>query len=314
MTKPGQDSNWQTLHSERGANLIVSSAAFVPSATSRRRVRAVLWHRPGSLHLQQPLWRIHQTHQAGSIALPHFKAHQSLLYAYRAAQPRRQMAQQSARCDLNQGCPRTPTLTPLFQVPGGQIRVRICVLVVLFLKNAIPASMCKAKAPPVQRRWKQLTLLISVKKEMHKLREAAHLHVFDLVCDVLSVFLMGVLFSPQLFEVLHFLAENFIFSYMGLALFTFQNHIFSPIFILGAFVSFYLFFLWRNDKQGFSYFHFGTNIFSMARIRPRLRLMWCICVLIGRMWLPGDCVVCWISASAALLDVSVRLQYLLGGR
>lgn len=42
----------------------------------------------------------------------------------------------------------------------------------------------------------------------------------------------------QLFEVLHFLAENFIFSYMGLALFTFQNHVFSPIFILGAFVSF----------------------------------------------------------------------------
>uniref|UniRef100_A0AAY4EFV4 Sodium/hydrogen exchanger n=1 Tax=Denticeps clupeoides TaxID=299321 RepID=A0AAY4EFV4_9TELE len=44
--------------------------------------------------------------------------------------------------------------------------------------------------------------------------------------------------TKQLFEVLHFLAENFIFSYMGLALFTFQNHIFSPIFIIGAFVSF----------------------------------------------------------------------------
>uniref|UniRef100_A0A674E359 Solute carrier family 9 member 7 n=1 Tax=Salmo trutta TaxID=8032 RepID=A0A674E359_SALTR len=41
--------------------------------------------------------------------------------------------------------------------------------------------------------------------------------------------------TKQLFEVLHFLAENFIFSYMGLALFTFQNHIFSPIFIAGAF-------------------------------------------------------------------------------
>eukprot|EP00064_Thunnus_orientalis_P012121 superscaffoldBa00001818_g12155 len=45
--------------------------------------------------------------------------------------------------------------------------------------------------------------------------------------------------TKQLFEVLHFLAENFIFSYMGLALFTFQNHIFSPIFIIGAFVSFF---------------------------------------------------------------------------
>uniref|UniRef100_A0A8C5BML2 Sodium/hydrogen exchanger n=1 Tax=Gadus morhua TaxID=8049 RepID=A0A8C5BML2_GADMO len=41
--------------------------------------------------------------------------------------------------------------------------------------------------------------------------------------------------TKQLFEVLHFLAENFIFSYMGLALFTFQNHVFSPIFIAGAF-------------------------------------------------------------------------------
>ena len=41
----------------------------------------------------------------------------------------------------------------------------------------------------------------------------------------------------QLFELLNFLAENFIFSYMGLALFTFKNHIFNPMFIVGAFVS-----------------------------------------------------------------------------
>ncbi|KAI4554448.1 hypothetical protein MJG53_019747 [Ovis ammon polii x Ovis aries] len=45
--------------------------------------------------------------------------------------------------------------------------------------------------------------------------------------------------TKQLFEVLHFLAENFIFSYMGLALFTFQKHVFSPVFIIGAFVSFF---------------------------------------------------------------------------
>ncbi|GCB74734.1 hypothetical protein scyTo_0003825, partial [Scyliorhinus torazame] len=43
--------------------------------------------------------------------------------------------------------------------------------------------------------------------------------------------------TKQLFEVLNFLAENFIFSYMGLALFTFQNHVFNPIFILGAFIA-----------------------------------------------------------------------------
>lgn len=46
--------------------------------------------------------------------------------------------------------------------------------------------------------------------------------------------------TKQLFEVLHFLAENFIFSYMGLALFTFQKHIFSPIFIIGAFMAIFV--------------------------------------------------------------------------
>uniref|UniRef100_A0A8C4NNX7 Sodium/hydrogen exchanger n=1 Tax=Eptatretus burgeri TaxID=7764 RepID=A0A8C4NNX7_EPTBU len=40
--------------------------------------------------------------------------------------------------------------------------------------------------------------------------------------------------TKQLFELLNFLAENFIFSYMGLALFTFQKHIFNPIIIIGA--------------------------------------------------------------------------------
>ncbi|CAK6964676.1 sodium/hydrogen exchanger 6a [Scomber scombrus] len=43
--------------------------------------------------------------------------------------------------------------------------------------------------------------------------------------------------TKQLFELLNFLAENFIFSYMGLTLFTFQNHIFNPMFIVGAFLS-----------------------------------------------------------------------------
>lgn len=57
--------------------------------------------------------------------------------------------------------------------------------------------------------------------------------------------------SVQLFEVLHFLAENFIFSYMGLALFTFQKHVFSPVFIIGAFVSF-----------------FGSTVFYVERRPP----------------------------------------------
>ncbi|KAM6999897.1 sodium/hydrogen exchanger 6a isoform 1-T1 [Tautogolabrus adspersus] len=43
--------------------------------------------------------------------------------------------------------------------------------------------------------------------------------------------------TKQLFELLNFLAENFIFSYMGLTLFTFKNHIFNPMFIVGAFVA-----------------------------------------------------------------------------
>uniref|UniRef100_A0A674B570 Sodium/hydrogen exchanger n=1 Tax=Salmo trutta TaxID=8032 RepID=A0A674B570_SALTR len=46
--------------------------------------------------------------------------------------------------------------------------------------------------------------------------------------------------TKQLFELLNFLAENFIFSYMGLALFTFQNHIFNPTFIVGAFLAVFL--------------------------------------------------------------------------
>ncbi|XP_058654731.1 sodium/hydrogen exchanger 6a [Onychostoma macrolepis] len=46
--------------------------------------------------------------------------------------------------------------------------------------------------------------------------------------------------TKQLFELLNFLAENFIFSYMGLTLFTFHNHVFNPIFIVGAFLSVFL--------------------------------------------------------------------------
>lgn len=51
-------------------------------------------------------------------------------------------------------------------------------------------------------------------------------------------YVLSLLF--KLFEFMNFLAENVIFCYMGLALFTFQNHIFNPLFIFGAFVSFAL--------------------------------------------------------------------------
>ncbi|XP_030621424.1 sodium/hydrogen exchanger 6a [Chanos chanos] len=46
--------------------------------------------------------------------------------------------------------------------------------------------------------------------------------------------------TKQLFELLNFLAENFIFSYMGLTLFTFQNHVFNPTFIIGSFLAVFL--------------------------------------------------------------------------
>ncbi|KAE8604272.1 hypothetical protein XENTR_v10014649 [Xenopus tropicalis] len=46
--------------------------------------------------------------------------------------------------------------------------------------------------------------------------------------------------TKQLFEFMNFLAENFIFCYMGLALFTFQNHMFNALFICGALISIFV--------------------------------------------------------------------------
>uniref|UniRef100_A0A2I2YMF4 Cation/H+ exchanger transmembrane domain-containing protein n=1 Tax=Gorilla gorilla gorilla TaxID=9595 RepID=A0A2I2YMF4_GORGO len=76
--------------------------------------------------------------------------------------------------------------------------------------------------------------------------------------------------SKQLFE-----AENFIFCCMVLALFTFQKHVFSPVFIIGAFVAVFLgraahiyplsFFLslGRRHKIGWNFQH--TMMFSGLR-------------------------------------------------
>ncbi|XP_037403535.1 sodium/hydrogen exchanger 6b [Pygocentrus nattereri] len=46
--------------------------------------------------------------------------------------------------------------------------------------------------------------------------------------------------TRELFELLNFLAESFIFSYMGLTLFSFQHHVFNPVFISGAFLAMFL--------------------------------------------------------------------------
>ena len=47
----------------------------------------------------------------------------------------------------------------------------------------------------------------------------------------------GLFFLNKVFEILNFLAENFVFIYMGLSLFTFNKHRWYPGFILASFVS-----------------------------------------------------------------------------
>lgn len=43
--------------------------------------------------------------------------------------------------------------------------------------------------------------------------------------------------TKQIFELLNFLAENFIFSYIGVSMFTFPKHHFDPWFIMAGVVS-----------------------------------------------------------------------------
>lgn len=45
--------------------------------------------------------------------------------------------------------------------------------------------------------------------------------------------------TKQMFELLNFLAENFIFSYIGVSMFTFPKHHFDLLFIFAGFVSFF---------------------------------------------------------------------------
>jgi len=49
--------------------------------------------------------------------------------------------------------------------------------------------------------------------------------------------------TKKLFELLNFLAENFIFSYIGVSMFTFPKHHFDPGFIFAGFVSLHCIFI-----------------------------------------------------------------------
>lgn len=48
----------------------------------------------------------------------------------------------------------------------------------------------------------------------------------------------SLVFILQLFELMNFLAENFVFLYIGVAVFTFHSQQWNPLFILAALVSF----------------------------------------------------------------------------
>jgi len=46
--------------------------------------------------------------------------------------------------------------------------------------------------------------------------------------------------TKHFFDILNFMAENFIFSYIGVSMFTFPNHHFDPVYIIGAFVAIFI--------------------------------------------------------------------------
>ena len=77
-------------------------------------------------------------------------------------------------------------------------------------------------------------------------------HVYCISAGIVAVLFCGIMQSyytfinlseesrrrtKDLFELINFLAENFVFSYMGLSLFTYKNHQWVPGFIAFSFVS-----------------------------------------------------------------------------
>ncbi|XP_066506917.1 sodium/hydrogen exchanger 6b [Hoplias malabaricus] len=72
--------------------------------------------------------------------------------------------------------------------------------------------------------------------------------------------------TRELFELLNFLAESFIFSYMGLTLFSFQQHVFNPVFISGAFLAIFL-----GRAANIYPLSFLLNLGRSNRISPRFQ-------------------------------------------
>lgn len=65
-----------------------------------------------------------------------------------------------------------------------------------------------------------------------------------LFCGIMQSYYTYINLSPEsrqrtkeFFEVVNFIAENFVFSYMGLSLFTYHNHQWVPGFIVFSFVA-----------------------------------------------------------------------------
>ncbi|XP_072514269.1 sodium/hydrogen exchanger 6b [Salminus brasiliensis] len=72
--------------------------------------------------------------------------------------------------------------------------------------------------------------------------------------------------TEELSELMNFLAESFIFSYMGLTLFSFQHHVFSPAFISGALLAILL-----GRAANIYPLSFLLNLGRSSRIRPNFQ-------------------------------------------
>uniref|UniRef100_A0A8D0AQ87 Solute carrier family 9 member 6b n=1 Tax=Sander lucioperca TaxID=283035 RepID=A0A8D0AQ87_SANLU len=132
--------------------------------------------------------------------------------------------------------------------------------------------------------------------------------------------------TKQLFELLNFLAENFIFSYMGLTLFSFQSHVFNPMFIIGAFVAVFLgraaniyplsflLNLGRKNKIGYNFQHvmmfaglrgamtFALSIRDTATYARQMMFSTTLLIVFFTVWICGG----GCASSSAMLDGSQR--------